>query len=108
MNGAQLKAEGQAKVAAHAGTAWRDAAITAMRDFAATNYVNGGRTDFTIDEFRDAGACPEPAHPNAWGTLPKTAVKLGILDPTFDTATSKRPAAHARVARVWRVNVDAL
>ncbi|WP_175848542.1 hypothetical protein [Burkholderia multivorans] len=108
MTGEQLKAEGQAAAAKAAGESWRDAAITALKDFAATNYVHSGRTDFTIDEFRDAGACPEPANPNAWGSLPRVAVKLGVLNPTFDTQTARRPKAHARTVRVWKVNIDKL
>ncbi|WP_321868547.1 hypothetical protein [Burkholderia ubonensis] len=108
MTGEHLKEAGQAAAAKRAGREWSDAAVAAAKDYAATQYSMYGDEHLTIDQLRDSGVCHEPPNANAWGALPKRLVSEGILFPTSMTVKAKRPLAHARTVRVWRVNVGAL
>ncbi|CDK30086.1 putative transcription regulator [Burkholderia phage AMP1] len=103
MNGEQLKAEGQAKALKRAGSEWLATALAKLKEYATGEFCYGVNA-ITIDTFRIEGGCPEPKNPNAWGALPKAAVRAGILLPTDRTSKAARPQAQARVVRVWEVN----
>jgi len=105
--GEQLKSEGQAKAIKRAGSEWLATALTALKEFCTDQYAEGAQ-DITIDEFRLANYAPEPVNPNAWGALPRAAVKAGYINPTTRTVKASRIAAQARVVRVWDINPDAL
>lgn len=96
-------AAGQARAARDAGaqaaadsvhTSWRLAAEAAIRRLAA-----GGKT-FTADDI-DALVGRPPGHANAVGGLIIGAAKRGLIVPA-GYQQSRRPAANARVIRVWR------
>jgi len=110
MNGMQLKQEGQTKALKRAGSWWLEKALIALRSYCGYVYHRGcgEQPDITIDEFRATRRCPEPANPNAWGALPRAAVKAGYLKPTDRVEKAMRPQAQARVIRVWAINPDAL
>ncbi|KVE35701.1 hypothetical protein [Burkholderia sp. BDU5] len=107
MNGEQLKAEGQAKAVKRAGSEWLATALSRLKDYALESYAYG-QGEVTIDGFRESQHAIEPSNVNAWGALPRAAVKAGILTPTSRTVKAKRVKAQARVVRVWDVNPAAL
>lgn len=107
MNGEQLKQEGQAKALKRAGSEWLATALERLKEYAVDHYIGGG-LGLTIDGFRASPYAIEPANPNAWGSLPKAAVKAGVLVPTARTVKAARPQAQARVVRVWDLNPAAL
>jgi hypothetical protein len=102
MTGEQLKAEGQAKAAKHAGEAWREDALYWLRLWLLSRPY---KTEITFDEFRETGLVPDPANLNAWGTLPRSAVKRGLLEPTDRVAKAKRPKAQSRIVKVWAIKL---
>lgn len=108
MLGEQLKAAGQVKAVKRSGNEWVDTALAKLKEFCTNEYVYGDCIDITIDDFRQYGGCPEPAHPNAWGALPKAAVKAGYIKPTSRTEKALRPKAQSRIVKVWDINPAAL
>ncbi|WP_429498822.1 hypothetical protein ACQUFY_05830 [Robbsia andropogonis] len=107
MIGNELKIAGQARAVKRAGSQWLADALVALKHFCTEEYV-AGLSDVTIDNFREAGRVREPANANAWGALPKAAIKAGYLKPTERTEAALRPAAHSRRVRVWDIAPEAL
>ncbi|WP_331694601.1 hypothetical protein [Pandoraea sputorum] len=105
--GEARKACGQAAAARHAGSEWTARAIAALKQFCLDNY-NRGVTRVTLDEFRAADRVEEPESANAWGSLPRTAAKLGFLRDTGSTVKAARAKAHARLVKVWAIQPRAL
>ena len=106
--GEQLKAAGQAKALKHAGSAWLANILSDFRDYVERRYCHG-HDDVNVDAFR-ATVSPwrEPVNPNAWGALPRAAVKAGYITPTDRIVKATRPQAQARVVKVWGINPAAL
>ena len=107
MNGEQLKAAGQAQAIKHAGNGWLEKALERLKEYATARWLDGYLA-VTIDEFRSSPYAIEPHHVNAWGALPRAAVKAGILTPTPRTVKAKRVKAQARVVKVWSIVPEAL
>jgi len=102
------KAQGLAKPARHAGSAWLVKVLVAFKEFCEAEYVLG-RGDTTIDEFRLRGFFgAEPKNPNAWGSVPNAALRAGYIKSTDRIAISRRPAAQRRISRVWEIDPAAL
>ncbi|KAG0163904.1 hypothetical protein DFQ30_010806 [Apophysomyces sp. BC1015] len=106
MNGTKLKTAGQTKALTRAGSVWLAAALAELKAFCRSMY-RLDEADITIDRFRAACRVSEPASPNAWGALPKAAVRAGYLKPTRRTESAMRPKAQRRVIRVWAIATDA-
>jgi len=105
ITGEMLKANGQTQALRRAGSAWLSHAIGELEDWLTELYV-AGRRWITMDEFRASGRCPEPASPNAWGALPRNAVRAGLIQPSLLSEKAKRLAAHARRVRLWSICPD--
>lgn len=84
---------------------WRETVLDLLRRFAKARR-NNGIPDFTMDHFRSWAEThtqlKAPHSLNAWGALPRLAMKAGIIKPTGMIDTAKRPASHGRLVRVWR------
>jgi len=105
--GDALKTNGQHRALRHTGSAWLSRALHELEGWL-TDMYKAGRRGVTMDEFRASGRCPEPAHRNAWGALPKKAVRTGLIRPSHLTQKAKRLAAHARRVQVWNICPDAI
>jgi len=105
--GDALKTIGQNSALRHTGSAWLSHALHELRGWLAEVH-KAGRLGVTMDEFRASGRCPEPVHRNAWGALPKKAVRVGLIQPSHLTQKAKRLAAHARRVQVWNICPDAV
>lgn len=105
--GEARKARGQAAAARSAGSEWAARAIDALKKFCLDKYRHG-ITRVTLDEFRASGRVDEPASANAWGSLPRTAARLGFLRDTGHTEKAGREKAHARLVKVWAIQPRAL
>jgi len=105
--GETLKQAGQTRALQRTGSAWLTRALRELQSWLADVYVAGRRV-VNMDEFRQATRCPEPASPNAWGSLPKAAVRSGLLAPSHTTQKAKRLAAHARRVQLWNICPDVL
>jgi hypothetical protein len=49
-----------------------------------------------------AAGLREPHHPNAWGGLINTMLKLGVLADTGETGQMKKVSSHARRSAIYR------
>jgi hypothetical protein len=107
ITGEQLKAVGQQKALKRAGSAWLTDALAALKVFLTEQY-SVGETDITFDQFRALARTYEPANPNAWGALPRAAIKAGYIKSTTRTEKAIRPKAQCRVVRVWDINPETL
>jgi len=107
MTGQTLKTNGQNSALRSAGSAWLHHALAELRHWLNESYLAGRRV-VTMDEFRQTQRCTEPYSPNAWGSLPRSAVRAGLLIPSHTDAKAKRLAAHARRVRLWCICPDAL
>lgn len=105
--GESRKARGQAAAARRAGSEWAARAIAALKLFCMESYKRGV-TRVTLDEFRAAGRVDEPESANAWGSLPRSAARLGFLRDTGHTMKAGREKAHARLVKVWAIQPRAL
>ncbi|AKM29421.1 hypothetical protein AB870_03630 [Pandoraea faecigallinarum] len=106
-SGEARKARGQAAAARRAGSEWAARAIAALKLFCMESYKRGV-TRVTLDEFRAAGRVDEPESANAWGSLPRSAARLGFLRDTGHTMKAGREKAHARLVKVWAIQPRAL
>lgn len=95
---------GQQLAITKAGEDWKSEALAALRAYIAIRKASGG-TDFTFENFRvwaeQNGAIFPPASVNAWGSLPRSAVKAGICLPTGRVCKAHRPSSHSRLIRIW-------
>jgi hypothetical protein len=105
--GEQRKAEGQAKAAQAAGEAWREEALFRLKMWLRWRAARGFK-EMNFDQFRESGLASEPPTPNAWGTLPRAAVKRGLIEPTDRVAKAKRPQAQSRIVKVWAMKLPDL
>lgn len=108
--GVAMKAAGQEKAERKAGAGWQAVMITALRAFCANKKLDGMHSvsipRFTMDEFRlyaKANYLPDPESMNAWGALPRRAVREGVIRATGEFRQAVIESAHARVVRVWEV-----
>jgi hypothetical protein len=104
MTGEQLKAEGQAKAAKHAGAAWREEALFGLKMWLRMRLMRGF-TEMNFDEFRASPYAFDPSSINAWGTLPRSAVKRGLIEPTDRVVKAKRAKAQSRIVKVWAIKL---
>ena len=95
------KQKGQQLALFNAGADWKCQVMHALRHFC-RDRKSSGRPQFRFEEFRasvEHGA--KPSHPNAWGALPRIALKEKLISDTgrFEPATSARTRCHP--VRVW-------
>ena len=100
----ERKRMGQDLAEVKAGREWQQEALVQLKSWLAIQ--DGWGCDigpvFTFDQFRESGFAPEPVSVNAWGTLPRAAVKAGICRATDRTVSAHRPESHGRLVRLWR------
>lgn len=98
--GDPIKARDEAmkRVAENSGS-WRGNAFVAL-SLLPKGYTGTGE-DIRI-RLRMKGLAA-PHHPNAWGELIKSAIKIGKLVPTKEMRKMKTEKSHARMTRVYRV-----
>lgn len=95
--GELLRDQGVARVAA-SNDAWMGRALDQLSDLAATfPYLTADDLHTRMTFLGD-----EPTHPNAYGAVFRSAVRLGYIEATDATCRSQRPDAHARRLIVWR------
>lgn len=102
MTGQAQKELGQALAVAH-NRLWADVMVAELRQFCARRKKEG-RPVFRLEDFRVAAAdagLPLPMHHNAWGGLPKMAVRDGFIAWTGQHEQAKLHSAHARYVKVW-------
>jgi hypothetical protein len=97
-----LKTQGQQLALFNAGK-WSDEAIDKLRAFCKAR-KDLEMPEFRFEEFRqvaESSGWPLPHHSNAWGALPRLAVKHNLIRPTgrYEKATSV--ATHAHPVAVW-------
>jgi len=105
--GQALKQNGQKRALRRAGSAWLSRALEDLKYWLADLHALGWNAA-SMDDFRASGRTPEPASPNAWGSLPKAATRAGLLAPSHMTQKAKRLAAHARRVQLWNICPDVL
>lgn len=104
--GAALKADGQQAAFEFSGK-WRDTVVDEFGAWVATQKAAGFRT-VTIEAFR-AQTNNAPESHKAWGSLPATLCKAGLIAPDLDADGNPRyvraaaPKTHAHPVRLWRV-----
>ena len=93
---------GQQLAITKAGIDWQSEALSALRAYLV---IRGDGAEFTLEDFRvwaeSTGVIFPPASINAWGSVPKAAVRAGICRPTGKVKKAQRPESHARLIRVW-------
>jgi len=108
LSGETRKAQGQSRALRRAGSAWLNRALAELKTWLGAQYLAWNLTTVTMDAFRTTSCCPEPPHPNAWGALPRAAVRAGLIQPSLLTQKAKRLKAHARRVQVWNICPDAV
>jgi hypothetical protein len=101
--GEQRKAEGQAQAKKRAGSEWLADSLFWLGLWVRSRR-EAGETEINFDQFRSSHLPDEPPNVNAWGSLPKAAVRAGLITPTDRVAKAQRPTAQARTVRVWAIN----
>lgn len=99
--GNQLKEEGQALALEHAGVPWRERAIDLLRRYCRSVEP---REEFAFEDFRAwATACglENPPSSNAWGSLPRIAIRDGLMRPTGRYRPAFSPMTHAHPVRLY-------
>lgn len=82
------------RVLQHTDDPWRESAMRALADLAATGAA------FQATDITRMGV-GEPAHPNHWGALLRAASQVGLIEPV-GYAPSNRPTAQGSTVRTWR------
>lgn len=98
------KANGQFLAIKRAGQLWQENALVALRKFLKTVHGRAITPVFTFEEFRvycEIEGMTPPASFNAWGALPKVAVKAGLIAWTGGYVKAVRAEAHARPIKLW-------
>ncbi|MDI1301975.1 MAG: hypothetical protein PSX71_08730 [bacterium] len=96
----QLKSGGQAVALSHAGKDWLQAALDALPVFLREKHGN----PFALEEFRawsESGGLPAPASANAWGSIPKIAMRKNLIRHTGRAIKALEPKARARLVMEW-------
>lgn len=75
---------------------WRDSVL----DLIDAKCRRGER--FTSDDLHEVG---EPPHPNAWGSVIRTAKGRRMIRPVM-TAYTRRRAGHGRLVHTWEPNPE--
>jgi hypothetical protein len=105
MNGQKLKESGQQLALFNAGQVWLDQTIENMKTFCKVR-KEIGRPEFRFEEFRKVAnerGWPLPSTHKAWGSLPRVAVKHGLIRPTGRYAKATSAATHAHPVAIWSV-----
>ena len=100
----QLKEQGQQAALFGAGDA-ADQIIDLMVDWCRERKASGNRL-FLIEEFRHYVERVRPeihVIGKFWGSLPRQAVKRGLIDATGEYRKTTSPATHGHVAMQWFV-----
>lgn len=106
-HGAALKDSGMQLALDYAGQQWRDAVLEEFRAWVTTQKARGER-EVSIEMFRSQST-EQPTTHKAWGSLPKLAVKAGLIAPLTDSDGNRvyRRAAsaktHAHPVGFWRL-----
>lgn len=102
MNGQQRKEAGQ-QLALFNADDWVDTAISRLKEFCASR-KQANAPQFRLEEFRmhveSIGVEAPPSH-KAWGSLPRIAMKHGLIAPTNEYQSAQSARTHAHPVRVW-------
>lgn len=102
MDGKELKEAGLRQVEDNANGEWLAIAIDAVRQIAVD------QTELTSDavwQYLELYWSNIKTHnPSAMGAVMRIAARKGIITPTNQYVTSKRPSTHLRPIRVWKSN----
>jgi hypothetical protein len=100
-DGEELKQEGIDQVLRHAPAPWKVAALKIVESVAKRHPY------FSADDVHHLagwlGLSP-PHHPNAWGALMQSALRLGYMEKTKTRIKSKRRNQHGTEIPVYRSN----
>lgn len=89
------KQQGMAAAAASTDDWWRSCAMQAIEALAATG------EEFQSYDLVLRYGLSEPAHPNQWGPLLRSAARAGLICKA-GVAESKRPETNKSLTRTWR------
>jgi hypothetical protein len=99
-----LKTEGQQLSLFNDGQSWVETMMAAMQDFCA-HCKTIGRHKFLFEAFRKYAenmGYPLPPSHKAWGSLPRVAVKRGLIESTGEYCATTSLKTHGHPALVWR------
>jgi len=97
-----LKQEGQQLALLHAGTTWAEHALDLLRQFCATAE---SAPSFRFEQFRAWAlfhGLPNPPTHKVWGSLPRLAMKCGIIKWTGQFETAQSSKTHGHPVKTWR------
>jgi len=99
----QRKKDALDRVAAHAGVEWQDKVLAIIRHLAQTlEEFTPARVRYECDQ-QDVEA---PHHPNAWGSVFRTAQRIGLVEHTGRVVSSSYPpSSNARKVPVYRSKI---
>lgn len=100
--GRDRKRSGQQRALDHAGSDWSAMILQALRLW--LNVIRAqGRSEFRFEEFRATctRAMQPPSH-KAWGSVPRMAVRAGLIAATGRYAQATSEKTHAHPVMVWR------
>lgn len=102
LTGRDRKREGQRQALDHAGAEWSAMILKAMRLW--LNVIKAqGRPEFRFEEFRATctKAMQPPSH-KAWGSVPRLAIKDGLIEWTGRYVQAESLKTHAHPVKLWR------
>lgn len=104
MNGRKLKEAGQQLALLNSGDTWTETTIERLKAFCKVR-KQLNKPLFRFEEFRllaEKAGWDMPASPNAWGALPKIAVKRMIIASTGEYQAAQSARTHHHPVRVWQ------
>jgi len=97
ITGERLKEAGQRRVLSDESDGWKARALNAVYDVAKR------KETLTIVDIRaEASSAGDPHHPNAWGSLLRSAAGEGWIEQTEKFVKSRAKSARGRTIRVWK------
>lgn len=100
LSGSALKSRGQELALKHAGSAWLERTLMALREYCEQRKAIG-QTRFAIEDFRASREHDAPASHYAWGSIPGKAIRLGIIRYTGEHRKAESLKTHAHDVRVY-------
>lgn len=104
MNGLQLKERGQQIALFNCGEDWLEQTIDNLRAFCKVR-KQIRRPVFRFEEFREIAeerGWPLPASHKAWGSLPRVAIKHGLIVWTGKHVPAESHRTHGHYVKTWR------
>lgn len=102
--GAELREIGMQLSLERAGRAWADDMMEKLKAFCKARREMGLIGPFRFEQLREvaekSGWTLPPDH-HAWGTLPRMAIKRGIIRPTGQYEPAQSPKTHGHPVRTY-------